>query len=159
MTPSDWNQQFHCNCGCWNMPQNSNFCTLTNFMMVLRWYIINFTTKMVTVLLHPVCLHLLFLIIGHTWLHQSKSISYLLALQSKASANQVMCIYYWFTIDPYCYSWWEGRNKGEWICCTLLDSVTLSDSNQQFHYCITICFKSCLLLICTLTNLISFHVY
>jgi len=47
---------------------------------------------MVTVLVHPVCLHLLLSdYIGHTWLHQSKSISYLLALQSKTSANQVMC--------------------------------------------------------------------
>ena len=46
--------------------------------------------KIVTVLVY---LHLLFSdYIGHTWLHQSKSISYLLALQSKTGANQVMCI-------------------------------------------------------------------
>ena len=49
--------------------------------------------KILTVLVYPVCLHLLFSdYIGHTWLHQSKSISYLLALQSKTSANQVMYI-------------------------------------------------------------------
>ena len=49
--------------------------------------------KILTVLVYPVCLHLLFSdYIGHTWLHQSKSISYLLALQSKTGANQVMCI-------------------------------------------------------------------
>ena len=44
--------------------------------------------KILTVLVYPVCLHLLFSdYIGHTWLHQSTSINYLVALQCKTSAN------------------------------------------------------------------------
>jgi len=60
--------------------------------------------------------------IGPTWLHQSESISYLLAL-FPCSLNYCKSgdVYYnWFPVGSYCCSWREGWNKSEWISCTLL---------------------------------------